>query len=69
MYIMLQFIFGKKTIPAANVEVVKSIEISYRYNDLGSDNLYKEYGHTVNKNENFYETKPSKIRSNTLDKM
>ena len=66
---MFQFIFGEKTIPVAHVEVVKSIEISYRYNDLGSDNLYKEYGHTVNKNENFHETKHSKIRSYTLDKM
>ena len=53
---MLQFIFTlcKKNIPAAPVEVVKSIEISYWYNDLGSDKLYKEYGHTVNKNKNFY---------------
>jgi len=60
---MLQFIFGKNTIPAASVEVVKSIEISYPYYDLGSDYLYKEYGRTVNKNENFYFDKNKLLRS------
>ena len=45
---MLQWIFGKK-----KKEVVKPVEIVYKYNDLGYV-AYKEYGHTVNKNENFY---------------
>ena len=59
---MLQFIFGKK-----KKKVVKAIEIIYKYNDLESDNLYKDYGHTANKNENFYFDK--NLRSNTLEKI
>lgn len=56
--------FGKK-----KKKVVKAIEIIYKYNDLESDNLYNEYGHTVNKNENFYFDKNKNLRSNTLEKI
>jgi hypothetical protein len=57
---MLQWIFGKK-----KKEVVKPVEIIYKYNDLGHV-AYKEYGHTVNKNENFYFDKNKINASNTL---
>jgi hypothetical protein len=59
---MLKWIYCK-----SKKEVVKPVEIVFKYNDL-NDVAYKEYGHTVNKNENFYETKIKLICVNTLAK-